>query len=124
VNRIWGTIQAPDNFSISRFNQHALAAATAADLLCQKVCPEFTESAFVAGLFHDIGELLLVNLFPEEYATLLEHVALDGEELELCEMALFGPPRRSVRGSLCLLALPRRCRQPCDITCSRREDVR
>jgi HD-like signal output (HDOD) protein len=101
VNRIWGSIQAPDNFSISRFNQHALAAATAADLLCQKLCPEFTESAFVAGLFHDIGELLLVNLFPGEYSTLLEHVALEGEELELCEMALFGTTHAEVSAEAC-----------------------
>ncbi len=101
VNRIWGSIQAPDNFSISRFNQHALATATAADLLCQKIAPDSTESAFVAGLFHDIGELLLVNLFPVEYATLLEHVALEGEELEVCETSLFGTTHAEVSAEAC-----------------------
>lgn len=102
VNRIWGSIQTPDNFSISRFNQHALATATAADLLSQKVSQESTEGAFVAGLFHDIGELLLVNLFPVEYAHLLEHVALEGEELEHCEAALFGTTHAEVSAEACV----------------------
>jgi HD-like signal output (HDOD) protein len=96
VNRIWGSFQTPDNFSIPRFNQHALATAAAADLISQKVVPDLSEGAFVAGLFHDIGELLLVNLFPVEYSALLEHVALEGEDLENCEASLFGTTHAEV----------------------------
>lgn len=90
VNRVWGSIHTPENFSMSRFNHHALATATAADLISARIAREFTEQAFIAGLFHDIGELLLVNMYPSEYATLLDRVTMDGSDLEYCERTLFG----------------------------------
>jgi HD-like signal output (HDOD) protein len=90
VNRIWGNLRAPSSFSMARFNLHSLATATAGEILSQRTTPENADHAFVAGLFHDIGELLMINTFPSEYSALLEGVPLAGEELEECERAKFG----------------------------------
>jgi len=90
VNRIWGSTHMPDGFSMLRFNQHALATGIAADLFCERVAPHFVEHAFIAGLFHDIGQLILINMHPLQYATLLEGVHLEGTNLENCEQSLFG----------------------------------
>ncbi len=90
VNRIWGSTHMPDGFSMLRFNQHALATATAADLFCDRIAPQFAEAAFIAGLFHDIGQLILINMHPLQYATLLEGMHLEGVSLESCEKSLFG----------------------------------
>jgi HD-like signal output (HDOD) protein len=75
---------------MARFNLHSLATATAAEILGQQTICEHSEQAFIAGLFHDIGELLLVHAYPTEYAALLEGAPLTGKDLEACEHALFG----------------------------------
>jgi HD-like signal output (HDOD) protein len=90
VNRIWGHLRAPSSFSMARFNLHSLATATAGEILSRSTTPENTDHAFVAGLFHDVGELLLMNTFPAEYSPLLEGAPLAGEELEECEREKFG----------------------------------
>ena len=81
INRVWGGLVIPDGFSILRFNRHALATAVLCDLLAQRLHPKGAEAAFVAGLFHDVGQLVLVSLYPDDYMPLLQELA-DGEELE------------------------------------------
>jgi len=90
VNRIWGSFRPPISFSMARFNLHSLATATAAEILSRQICPDLTDHAFVAGLFHDVGELLLVHCYPGEYTGLLEKAALSGDQCENRERALFG----------------------------------
>ena len=67
-----------------------MTTGIAADLFCDRVAPQFSEHAFIAGLFHDIGQLILINMHPLQYATLLEGVHLEGANLENCEQSLFG----------------------------------
>ena len=54
--------------------QHSLLTA----LACQQICAEMGESklgeeAFVAGLLHDIGKVLLFYNYPDEYIQTLNH---------------------------------------------------
>jgi len=90
VTRVWGGLGAPANFCMLRFNQHALAAATASDLFVQHLSASDAEQAFAAGLFHDIGQLVAANLHPNAYATLLEEKFSNGLELQERERELFG----------------------------------
>src|SRR5579859_5118631 len=57
VDRIWNKMRVPDGFSMLRFNEHALATATAAELLAERLDLDGGH-AFIAALFHDIGQLL------------------------------------------------------------------
>lgn len=87
INRVWGGLVIHDRFSILRFNRHGLAAAILADLLAQRLRVKNAEAAFIAGLFHDVGQLVLVSLFPDEYMPLLETL-FEGDELEWRERDL------------------------------------
>lgn len=88
INRIWGRfVIEDDDFSILRFNRHALATAILADLIAQRQRTPGAEVAFVAGLFHDIGQLVLVSAFPGAYLPLLKESA-GGEDLERREREL------------------------------------
>jgi len=90
VNRIWGSLRAPAFFSMARFNLHSLAAATATEVISRQVSPATTDHAFVAGLFHDIGQLLMLHSFPDDYGAMLDSTPLQGLEFEEFERTKFG----------------------------------
>jgi len=72
VNRIWSSVRTPASWSMLRFNAHSLATAITADLLSSRLPTEYPEGAFVAGLFHDIGHLLIATMLDEQYDRLFE----------------------------------------------------
>lgn len=43
---------------------HSAAVAILSDLLAQHLPVTYPEGAFVAGLFHDLGRLLIVLILP------------------------------------------------------------
>lgn len=53
-----------------RFWRHSLQTAIAARLIAERVGHENPDEAFVCGLLHDIGILLMENACPDEFATL------------------------------------------------------
>src|SRR5271157_4690719 len=54
LNRMWGKMQVPANWSRPRLNTHALATGVLAELLVERLPVDYPEGGFVAGLFHDI----------------------------------------------------------------------
>lgn len=54
-----------------RFWDHAIATASAAEVIARRVDYLDPEEAFVAGLLHDIGHLLLAVTVPNDYAAVL-----------------------------------------------------
>jgi HD-like signal output (HDOD) protein len=68
--RMW-KIKTPPEWSIARFNLHSVAVAILSDLLAQRLDVASRESAFAAGLFHDLGLLMLVVGLPEEYKRIM-----------------------------------------------------
>ncbi len=68
ISRMMNQTKPPAGWSMERFNQHAAAVAMLSDLLAQKVPTNYPEGAFVAGLLHDIGRLLIAMGLPREYA--------------------------------------------------------
>jgi putative nucleotidyltransferase with HDIG domain len=80
---------AAPGFDLAGFWRHAIGTALCARALARQAgCnPEF---AFVAGLLHDLGRLVLVTRFPEHYARVMERRALvDGTLIE-AERAVLG----------------------------------
>ena len=67
VSNLWAKVRTPKNFSISRFNQHSLAVAVLSDHLVEKVQVAYPEGAFLAGLFHDLGKLLMATALRDEF---------------------------------------------------------
>lgn len=62
-------------FDINRFKKHSIASATIARLLIKLTYSSnvgMQDRAFIAGLLHDIGKLLLVNYLPEQFQRTIE----------------------------------------------------
>lgn len=67
--------------------EHSLRTAMAARLLAEHTAIMPPETAYTLGLVHDVGELLLLTLFPEEMENILW---LGGEARSDREVAAFG----------------------------------
>ena len=71
----------------SQFREHSLRCAVAARLLAEQTGVVAPGDAYTLGLLHDIGEILLCSLFPEE----MENIIWLGEDARLeREVAAFG----------------------------------
>jgi putative nucleotidyltransferase with HDIG domain len=61
---------------------------------------DVAEDAFIAGLLHDIGQAVLYNAGPDDYARVLEAKKLGVLQLEAIEEQVFGANHREVGGAL------------------------
>ena len=77
----------PSGFDDSHFKLHSLRCAVAARLLAEQTGVIAPDEAYALGLLHDIGELLLCSLFPEEMENL---IWLDEDARLEREIATFG----------------------------------
>jgi putative nucleotidyltransferase with HDIG domain len=59
-------------FKRGEFWMHSLATAIMAQKLCEKTAFKRPETAFIAGLMHDIGKIPLDNLFTDVFSRILE----------------------------------------------------
>ncbi len=67
VTRMWGQVKTPAGWSTANFNRHSVGVGILADLLSQRLPVDYAEGAFAAGLFHDLGLLLVTIGLPEEF---------------------------------------------------------
>lgn len=82
-----------DTFGVSRcpqvdvgsFWRHSIATALCAKILARHARLD-QDHAFIAGLLHDIGRLVLASSFPEQYAQVL--ACRDSEDSSLCSAEL------------------------------------
>jgi len=81
VFRSFHDVRFPKTWSASRFNAHSLAAAIFSDLLAQRSSTENPDWAFLAGLLHDIGLLLIATGLPDHSLA----VADAGSDYQLVE---------------------------------------
>ena len=90
IARVWNRVKMPANWSMMRFNMHSAAVAILSDLLAQRVSVEYPEGAFVAGLLHDSGKLLIALALPQEHGRILELYAAGGKSMVECEREVLG----------------------------------
>ena len=90
ITRMWNQVRTPPSWSMARFNMHSSACAILSELLSQKLTVDYAEGAFVAGLLHDVGRLLIALGLSEEYDQILLMNERDGKPLLECEMEITG----------------------------------
>ncbi len=85
VANMWKSVKTPEGWSLERFNVHELSTAILCDMLAQTLLQntdlEFPEGAFLAGLLHDLGKLLIVMASPADYMDIEAHAARTGGTL-------------------------------------------
>jgi putative nucleotidyltransferase with HDIG domain len=90
IARVWNRVKMPASWSMARFNMHSAAVALLSDLLAQRLPVVYPEGAFVAGLLHDVGRLLLALGLPNEYAKILERYQSGKRSMVECEHEVVG----------------------------------
>jgi len=75
---------------MANFNMHSVATAQLSDMLAQKVPVSYPEGAFIAGLLHDVGLLLIAVGLPNESTQILERSQNEGCSLAEAERDLLG----------------------------------
>ena len=95
--------------SMGSFWHHSVLCAVAARALAGECARGRPDSSFVAGLLHDVGQLVLFNKRPDEsrQALLMTVDAPNEPDLHLCEREILGYDHAAVGG-----ALARRWRLP------------
>jgi HD-like signal output (HDOD) protein len=81
ISNLFGKRKLAPSFSITRFNLHSVATGMFLELLSEVVPLEDEEDAFLAGLFHDVGKLVIAVALPDEYEDILATSALTREPL-------------------------------------------
>jgi HD-like signal output (HDOD) protein len=90
ISRMWNQVPTPPSWSMARFNLHSAATAILGDLLAQRVPVHYPEGAFVAGLLHDTGRLLIAVGLSEEYEQVLALHQESRAPLLECEQQVLG----------------------------------
>jgi HD-like signal output (HDOD) protein len=67
VARMWSQVKTPPGWSALNFNQHSVGVGILSDQLAQRLDVAYAEGAFAAGLFHDLGLLLVAIGLNDEY---------------------------------------------------------
>jgi putative nucleotidyltransferase with HDIG domain len=90
ITRIWRSMAMPSQWSMARFDLHSSAVAILADLLAQRLPVAYPEGAFIAGLLHDIGRLMIARALPDEMEAIETQHYSEGRSRIECEMEVLG----------------------------------
>ena len=83
----------PENlFSLSDYFYHSLRCAFASQEVARRIRLSNLGTMYAAGLLHDIGQIILLNVYPEQSseALALNIEEYDGLNLHTCEKKVFG----------------------------------
>lgn len=75
-------------------------AVRSATLAARLVGGEHVDRAFVAGLLHDVGRVVLVAGMPDEYRAMLDEIAASGESVGDAERRVFGADHAAIGATL------------------------
>jgi putative nucleotidyltransferase with HDIG domain len=77
----------PAHFDTQRFLMHSLITASAARGVCARWAPNAADAndAYLAGLLHDFGKIVLAQHLPQEFRAALELAHREGLPLHLAE---------------------------------------
>lgn len=98
ISNLFSRAKPAPSFSMVRFNLHSVATAVLLEQLAAVVPFESAEDAFLAGLLHDIGKLLIAVSMPREYEDIQALAAGDGRTLIECEREVLGIDHAELSG--------------------------
>lgn len=96
-------------FSLAEFSEHSLSVAALAKAITQtqKAGKLVADNAFLGGMLHDVGKLILAQNFPDRYAAALLQMSDDTTAVWQKERQAFGTSHAELGAYLlCLWGLP------------------
>jgi HD-like signal output (HDOD) protein len=90
ISRMWSQVKTPPVWSMARFNRHSASVAVLSDQIAARVRSDYPEGAFVGGLLHDLGRLLIALGLPEEFSHVIKLHEQSGRTWTECELELLG----------------------------------
>jgi putative nucleotidyltransferase with HDIG domain len=85
-----GTGPAATGFDAVKFWEHCSACGVAARMLSKNSASRYAGEAFVAGLLHDMGKMMLDRYFGDELLEVLKTAQNDGYDLDRAESEILG----------------------------------
>ena len=79
-----------DAFDYTEFWEHAFGCAVASRIVAHDLCPDQKGEAFVAGLLHDVGKLILSQFARRHFAAVIEKVSEYNADFYSVEKAILG----------------------------------
>ena len=73
VHEVFQKVKSSAGFNLKQFWWHSLRSAILAKMIAKKQKFQDPEEAFLFGMLHDLGKIILWINFPEQYAELLEN---------------------------------------------------
>ncbi len=89
VQQVFSIAKTNGTFNLKRFWWHSLMCAALAKRIAKKISFEFDEEAFISGLLHDIGRLLLLNSKNDAITSIVEN-SYDNENTAVLEKEKIG----------------------------------
>jgi putative nucleotidyltransferase with HDIG domain len=91
ISRMWSQVKTPPVWSMARFNRHSAAVAILSDQIASRIpAAVYPEGAFVGGLLHDLGRLLIALGLPDEFTRLVKLHEQSERSWTECERELLG----------------------------------
>jgi len=90
VHEVFQSYRTPSGLSLARYWHHSLLTAVIAVTLARRIEYPQPAEAYLAGLLHDLGKLLLCRAFPGEYGELLSRAPVHPSEFAFLERARLG----------------------------------
>ena len=88
------------HFDAAQFWQHSIGSGVAAKMLANRYVKKLAGEAFVAGLLHDIGKVVVSQYMHKEFAEIMTRVADNTISLEDAELDVLGTNHSEIGGWL------------------------
>ena len=89
-------------YDIAQFWNHAVAVATVSRHLDSLIGNHHKENSFTAGLIHDVGRILMANLYPDRFSDALQTMLTEEITLQEAEARYFPLQHDAIGGYLAL----------------------
>jgi putative nucleotidyltransferase with HDIG domain len=96
--RIFRGMKTPAEWSMTRFQLHSVAVGAAAEILCEYLPVEDPEMAFLGGLMHDVGKVLIAAGQPDKFREIEDLVGITGRNQIEFERDLLGTDHSELSG--------------------------
>jgi HD-like signal output (HDOD) protein len=90
MSRYWNRLPTPAEWSTSRFNAHSIGVAVLSDMIACAISPDKAQTAFLAGLFHDVGQVGIAVLLRDDADALKKLSAEKHAHMEELESEVLG----------------------------------